>query len=381
MAARPGNRTLYVAQQTGVVRGDPQRRSCSREPVVDLTGQVSQDGGERGLLGHRVLARRHAPLRRLHRHRGNTRSTSSTMQGAVADPGVAAHGARGRPAAAQPQRRRSSRSVPTAILYIGARRRRRGGRLGPGHAAGGNGQSLGTLLGKILRIDPTPSRRRARTRCRPTIRSSAAPAPGPRSGRTGCATRGASRSTRQRRPVDRRRRRRTRREEIDHDGEANGRDAGQGDNFGWNRLEGNRRLPGTCARRRPYPRSYESVARHRRVRDGRRLRVPGHEDRGRSAARYLFSDNCDGTIRLLVAAGRDANAGERELGPSRKRCRRSVGMQLAASIFVLSAEHGVGDRGHDDRAGRDTRGAGPQWCRRVIGGGHRHDRAGFSPSA
>ncbi len=28
---------------------------------------------------------------------------------------------------------------------------------GSGHASGGNGQSLGTLLGKILRIDPTPS--------------------------------------------------------------------------------------------------------------------------------------------------------------------------------------------------------------------------------
>ena len=28
---------------------------------------------------------------------------------------------------------------------------------GPGHASGGNGQSLRTLLGKILRIDPTPS--------------------------------------------------------------------------------------------------------------------------------------------------------------------------------------------------------------------------------
>ena len=42
-------------------------------------------------------------------------------------------------------------------LYIGLGDGGAGNDEGPGHARGGNGQSLETLLGKILRIDPTPS--------------------------------------------------------------------------------------------------------------------------------------------------------------------------------------------------------------------------------
>ena len=57
-----------------------------------------------------------------------------------------------------------------------------------------NAQNLGNLLGKILRIDPrgaTPGG----TRPRPTIRSSGRLLARPRSGPTGCAIRGAFRST------------------------------------------------------------------------------------------------------------------------------------------------------------------------------------------
>ena len=42
---------------------------------------------------------------------------------------------------------------------------------------------------------------------------------------------------------------------------------------------------------------YEHLARHRRVRGDRRLRVPRHDDPRRSIGTYLFSDYCDGTIR------------------------------------------------------------------------------------
>ena len=66
---------------------------------------------------------------------------------------------------------------------------------GDQHGAHGNGQNLGTLLGKILRIDPQGQRRQAvhdpgRQPVRGPRRARAA-----RSTATGCATRGASRST------------------------------------------------------------------------------------------------------------------------------------------------------------------------------------------
>jgi glucose/arabinose dehydrogenase len=46
---------------------------------------------------------------------------------------------------------------PDGLLYIALGDGGSAGDQGSGHADGGNGQSLGTLLGKILRIDPTPS--------------------------------------------------------------------------------------------------------------------------------------------------------------------------------------------------------------------------------
>jgi glucose/arabinose dehydrogenase len=49
------------------------------------------------------------------------------------------------------------------MLYISFGDGGAAGDQGPGHVSGGNGQSLGTLLGKILRIDPTPSGEKAYT--------------------------------------------------------------------------------------------------------------------------------------------------------------------------------------------------------------------------
>jgi hypothetical protein len=66
---------------------------------------------------------------------------------------------------------------------------------GPSQGHSTRAQDLGDLHGKILRIDPVPPQGRP-TRSRPTIRSSAEPVPGPRSGPTVCGIRRASSSTR-----------------------------------------------------------------------------------------------------------------------------------------------------------------------------------------
>src|SRR6476469_2780744 len=50
MSARSGTRTLYVTEQRGVVRS-LRDGTLASTPVVDLSDRVSQDGGERGLLG------------------------------------------------------------------------------------------------------------------------------------------------------------------------------------------------------------------------------------------------------------------------------------------------------------------------------------------
>ena len=71
------------------------------------------------------------------------------------------------------------------MLYVGT------GDGGGGGDPLGSGQDLGTLLGKILRIDVSSLPYASL----PAIRSPAKPASAPRSGPTASAIRGASRST------------------------------------------------------------------------------------------------------------------------------------------------------------------------------------------
>ena len=77
------------------------------------------------------------------------------------------------------------------LLYVGTGD---GGGKGDRHGARGNALYLGSLLGKILRIDPR-ERADGRTRSRRGTRSGADRAPAARSTPSACATRGGSRST------------------------------------------------------------------------------------------------------------------------------------------------------------------------------------------
>ena len=238
--------------------GDPRRARSRRRPCSTSPPRVSQDGGERGLLGLTFSpdgARLYVDYTE---QDGDTQVDEYAMRGRRRrrrDPPRTVLDRRA--AAAEPQRGPARRSGPTAYLYIG---------LGDGGAAGDPGRATspaatGSRSAPCSARSCASTRRRVgrpRTRSRPTTRSSASPAPARRSGRTACATRGASPSTR--RPATsgsatsaRTRGRRSTTLATD------GRNAGRGDNFGWNLCEGTHPLP----RRRAPPARSRRCTRYR----------------------------------------------------------------------------------------------------------------------
>jgi glucose/arabinose dehydrogenase len=154
MAVREGDTALYVAEQGGrivAVRDgvlDPQA-------VLDLTGQVS-GGVEQGLLGIEFSPDGTMLYAHYTNTDGDTRVDEYAMTDGTADPASR----RELLAVDQPQPNHNGGQLafgPDGLLYIGLGDGGGGGDTGDGHAPGGNGQSLDTLLGKILRIDPRPS--------------------------------------------------------------------------------------------------------------------------------------------------------------------------------------------------------------------------------
>jgi glucose/arabinose dehydrogenase len=149
MAVRSGDdSTLYVVEQVGRVRAVRHGR-LDPTPVVDISGEVTS-GGEQGLLGLAFSPDgRYLYLAYTDRD-GNHQISELTMRGQRADPGSERSllhfddpfpNHNGGQLAFGPDRR----------LYIA---------FGDGGSGGdplGNGQSLDTLFGKILRIDPRPS--------------------------------------------------------------------------------------------------------------------------------------------------------------------------------------------------------------------------------
>jgi glucose/arabinose dehydrogenase len=147
MAVRPGDEALYLVEQVGRVRAIRDGR-LDPTPVVDIADQVTA-GGEQGLLG--LAFSPDGAYLYLHYtdENGDHEIAELAMRGQRADPG-------------------SQRSVlhledpygnhnggqlafgPDRRLYIAF------GDGGGGGDPEGNGQDLGALLGKILRIDPRP---------------------------------------------------------------------------------------------------------------------------------------------------------------------------------------------------------------------------------
>ena len=148
LAVRAGDPALYVAEKTGrvvAIRGG----TADGTPVVNLTGRVSL-GTEQGLLGltfspdGRFLYLNYTDVN------GHTHVTEFAMRGRVAAPSSE----RDVLVVEQPFANHNGGNLvfgPDGHLYIG---------LGDGGSGGdpsGNGQSLSTLLGKMLRIIPRPT--------------------------------------------------------------------------------------------------------------------------------------------------------------------------------------------------------------------------------
>ncbi|HEX6401023.1 MAG TPA: PQQ-dependent sugar dehydrogenase [Actinomycetota bacterium] len=152
MAIRPGDDSLYVAQKTGAVirlrdgEVDP-------APVLDLSGSISL-GSEQGLLGlafspdGRDVYVNHTDTN------GDTHVTGYRWRDGRADPASR----RDVLVVEQPYSNHNGGNLafgPDGYLYVG---------LGDGGSGGdphGYAQSLSTVLGKMLRIDPRPSGGRA----------------------------------------------------------------------------------------------------------------------------------------------------------------------------------------------------------------------------
>jgi glucose/arabinose dehydrogenase len=334
LTARAATRTLYVTQQGGMVRSI-RHGVVAAAPVVDLTGRVSQDGGERGLLGLAFSPDGRKLYVDYTDTRGNTQIDELTMKGKVADPTTR----RNVLEVDQPQPNHNGGQLafgPDGYLYIGLGDGGAQGDVGAGHAPGGNGQSLATRLGKILRIDPTPSGGAAYT----------VPADNPFVGDPGArpeiwayGLRNPWRFSFDRASGDlwigdvgqydw---------EEIDHVAARNGRDAGKGANFGWNRLEGAHPYRGNA------PSGVVAPVYETSHRDGACAGVGGYVYRGTKipglTGAYLFSDNCDGTIRLLVPDG--AGGVTMRASGMKAAAVSSFGQGNGGALYVLSQADGV----------------------------------------
>jgi glucose/arabinose dehydrogenase len=147
MAVRPDDPALYVAEKTGKVFA-VRDGQVAPTPALDVSDRLSL-GGEQGLLGIAFDPEGTHLYADYTDAGGNTHVTQWTFAGGRAQP----QSERGILFVRQPYSNHNGGQIvfgPDGDLYIA---------LGDGGSGGdpqGNGQNLGTLLGKILRVRPTP---------------------------------------------------------------------------------------------------------------------------------------------------------------------------------------------------------------------------------
>jgi glucose/arabinose dehydrogenase len=335
MAARHGTRTLYVTEQHGVVR-TIRGGQVSGDPAVDLSAVVSQDGGERGLLSIAFSPDGAWMYVNYTGTDGDTRIDQLKMRGrdALAD------SRRTILRIDQPQPNHNGGQLAfgsDGYLYIGTGDGGAEGDQGAGHARGGNGQSLATLLGKILRIAPSTAAGGA---------PYAVPTDNPFVAQAGARPEIWSYGLRNpwRFSFDRATGDlwigdvgQDAYEEIDHVAATDGRNAGRGLNFGWNIREGDHdfRDGGASGLVEPvYEISHDTGA--CAVTGGFVYRgngIPG------LVGASLFSDTCDSTVRALVDDGKGGVA-MHETGAFGSSI-SSFGESNGGALYVLSLSDGV----------------------------------------
>jgi glucose/arabinose dehydrogenase len=327
MTTRQGDSALYITEQVGRVRALRDGR-VDPQPVIDLTDQVGS-GGERGLLGLAFSA----DGARLYVHytnqEGHTRVDEYAMRGTTADAGTR----RQLLGVPQPQANHNGGQLsfgPDGMLYLGLGDGGGAGDSGTGHAPGGNGQSLDTLLGKILRIDPTPSGGRPYT----------IPPDNPFANGGGqpeiwaFGLRNPWRFSWDRETDDLWIADVGQNEWEEIDFVAGGRAAGL--NFGWNRLEGNHQFEGDPPAD-AVPPIFEYPL------DDACAAIGGYVYRGSRipalVGAYLYSDYCDGAIQAIVQEGGRV-ADQRDLG-IRSNQVTAFGEDQNGELYVLSQGDGV----------------------------------------
>ena len=335
IAARAGDTGIYIAEQAGTVRV-LRGGALAPTPVLDVSADVSQNGGEQGLLGLAFAPDgAHLYLDSIDRS-GNTQVVEYAMRGRAVD----AASRRVVLSVAQPQSNHNGGQLafgPDGMLYIALGDGGGAGDRGAGHADGGNGQSLATLLGKILRIDPTPSGTSSYTV--PTDNPFVGQ-PGARGEIWAYGVRNPWRFTFDSRTGDlwigdvgqdaw---------EEIDRAAAVDGRDAGRGVNFGWPVLEGTHTFSGSAGSVSSEPPVFEYS--HD---DGSCSVSGGYVYRGRAIAAlrgmYVFTDYCAGALRALAPR---ANGSYRpvDLGVTADSV-STFGEQRNGELFVLSQSGGL----------------------------------------
>jgi glucose/arabinose dehydrogenase len=315
-AVRPGDSTLYVAEQGGRVIAIRDGRRL-RRPVLDLTGRIAA-GGEQGLLGLAFSP----DAKRVYVH-------YTARNGATQVDEYAFRARRRGGGTVSPRTRRRVLTVrqpgtnhnggqlafgPDGALYLGLGDGGAYGDTGAGHAPEGNAQSPHTLLGKIVRFDPTTGEAQIfASGLRNPWRFSFDRANGDLW--IGDVGQDAW-------------------EEIDH---VPFRKA-HGANFGWPLLEGSHpfrrsNAPETVLPVFDYDHDHGACA----VVGGfvyRGSRIPALRNT------YLFTDNCDGRIRALRLDGSGDVLGVMNLGISVPGP-TSFGEDADGEIYVLSAGAGV----------------------------------------
>jgi glucose/arabinose dehydrogenase len=145
MAVHPGDNAVYVAEKTGKVRA-----LAGGAVALDVSALVVT-GSEQGLLGITFSPDgSHLYVNYTERSHGDTRVVEYAFSGGHADPATA----RQLLAITQPYANHNGGNVitgPDGKLWIGM------GDGGSANDPGNRAQNRGELLGKLLRIDPTPS--------------------------------------------------------------------------------------------------------------------------------------------------------------------------------------------------------------------------------